>query len=65
MKPKAPFCLLFTLILSGTAALNTPAGPLRNTDVPQDPAWIAHVDCDALRGNALGKFLLADEQTGE
>jgi hypothetical protein len=33
---------------------------LRNTEVPQDPAWIAHVDCDALRNNSLGKFLLAE-----
>ena len=57
MKPGISASLFFALSVT---ALNVSAGPLHNADVPEDPAWIAHVDCDALRSNALGKFLLAE-----
>ena len=36
------------------------AGPLQRGDVPADPIWLLHMDCDALRPTAIGQFLLAE-----
>jgi hypothetical protein len=45
-----------------TAALSftTFAGPLRGNDVAESAGWVAHLDCDALRSNALGQFILGE-----
>src|SRR5437870_2291858 len=41
------------------------AGPLKLSDVMQDAAWVAHLDCDNLRSNSIGKFLLAEMEKPE
>lgn len=41
-------------------ARTTTAGPVQNKDVGNDPAWVLHLDCDALRPTAVGKFILAE-----
>lgn len=39
------------------------AGPLQREDVIKDPAWVLHVDVEALRGTIIGRHLLnASEQ---
>ena len=35
------------------------AAGLQRADVIADPVWLLHLDCDALRTNALGQFVLA------
>lgn len=44
------------LLLVGAAF----AGPLQRNDVVSEPAWVAHLDCDALRRTAIGKQLLVE-----
>ena len=36
------------------------AAPLQRADVPAEPTWVLHVDCDALRPTAVGQYLLAE-----
>lgn len=36
------------------------AAPLQRADVPADPAWVVHVDVDAIRPTAVGQFLLGE-----
>jgi len=36
------------------------AAPLQATNVISDPAWVAHLDCDALRQTSIGKQLLVE-----
>ncbi len=43
------------VLLAATAAS---AAPLQRADISADPAWILHVDCDALRKTYLGQYLL-------
>jgi hypothetical protein len=45
---------------TATLALGAIAGPLQRGDLPADPAWVLHVDCDALRPTSIGQFLLAE-----
>src|SRR5262252_3017054 len=42
------------------ASFTASANPLQRTDVPADPAWVLHVDCDALRPTVLGQYLLSE-----
>lgn len=42
------------LTLAGTAG----AAPLQPAQVITDPAWVVHLDCDALRQTSLGKEIL-------
>jgi hypothetical protein len=42
------------------ATLSTWAGPLQRADLPADPAWVLHLDCDALRPTAIGQFILGE-----
>jgi hypothetical protein len=42
------------------AAFTTLATPLRRADVPANPAWLAHMDFDALRPTAIGQFILSE-----
>jgi len=44
------------------AMITSTAGPLQRSDVIQDPVWILHLDCDALRPTAVGKFVLGEMQ---
>jgi len=48
-------CLLGGIITST-------AGPLQRSDVIKDPVWILHLDCDALRPTAVGKYVLDEMQ---
>jgi hypothetical protein len=41
------------------------AGPLRGNDVAEGAGWVAHLDCDALRSNSIGKFILAEMEKPE
>lgn len=43
--------------MAGGEALS---GPVKRADVAASPVWAVHLDCDALRGTALGKFLLTE-----
>lgn len=36
------------------------AGPIRRADLPAQPGFVLHLDCDALRPTAIGKYLLAE-----
>src|SRR5919197_925675 len=60
MKPKRQTYKFFLPGGLALVALRALALPLRTADVPEDPAWIAHLDCDALRSNSVGKFILAE-----
>src|SRR5438132_150999 len=42
------------------AAIIASAGPLQLTDVPADPAWVVHIDCDGLRSTSIGQYLLSE-----
>jgi hypothetical protein len=51
------------LIVSGcllAVAFTAAAGPLRRADVTATPAWLAHIDFDALRPNAIGQYILGE-----
>jgi hypothetical protein len=41
------------------ATLTTLSGPLQRADVPADPVWVVHLDCDGLRPTAVGQYVLA------
>lgn len=46
---------LLTAVSLGVSAL---AAPLQRADVPANPTWVVHVDCDALRSTTVGQYLL-------
>ena len=46
-----------SLVIGGLPAW---AGPLQRADVPAEPAWVLHLDCDTLRPTAIGQYLLAE-----
>ena len=56
-----------SLYVCGLAAAGLPvwAGPLQRADVPAEPAWVLHVDCDSLRPTAIGQYLLAEMEKPE
>jgi hypothetical protein len=41
------------------AGLTASAAPVQRADIPANPVWVLHVDCDALRPTAVGQYLLA------
>jgi hypothetical protein len=43
-----------------TAVFHLPATQLQRADVAADSVWVLHVNCDALRPGAIGKYLLAE-----
>jgi hypothetical protein len=45
------------LVAAGLTAI---AAPVQRADIPADPVWVLHVDCDALRPTAVGQYLLAE-----
>ncbi|EEF58631.1 hypothetical protein [Pedosphaera parvula] len=51
-----------TLSVTALCALTLPAwsAPLQRADVPADPAWVLHLDCDSLRPTAIGQFILGE-----
>jgi hypothetical protein len=52
--------LLLPTTLLAAGAFTAPAGPLQRADLPADPAWVVHVDCDALRPSTVGQYLLSE-----
>jgi hypothetical protein len=42
------------------ATITARSAPLQRSDVAAEPAWVLHVDCDALRPTAIGQFLLTE-----
>ena len=46
-------------------AVQSFAGPLQRADVPDQPAWVVHIDCDGLRPTGLGRFLMAEMEKPE
>ena len=50
------------LCACGLAAVGLPAfaGPLQRANVPAEPAWVLHLDCDSLRPTPIGQYLLAE-----
>jgi hypothetical protein len=58
-----PHVRLFGIVFLSTAILSPVlGGPLKATDIGADPAWVAHIDCDALHTNsphsgALTRFI--------
>ena len=57
-----PNFLTLTLCAAGLGAssLIAPAAPLQRADVMADPAWLLHLDCDALRPTTIGQYVLAE-----
>jgi len=55
--------LLAWVITATTFSLS--GSPLQRTDVPGEPAWVLHLDCDNLRSTAIGQFLLAEMEKPE
>lgn len=55
------------LCVCGVAATTWPllAAPLQRTDVPGEPAWVLHLDCDNLRSTAIGQFILTEMEKPE
>lgn len=49
-------CTLLCLALSSTDLVCF-GGPLQRSDIPASPAWLAHVNWDALRTSAVGQYI--------
>jgi len=47
------------------ATIIAPAAPLQRSDVAAEPAWVLHVDCDALRPTSIGQFLLTEMEKSD
>ncbi len=47
------------------AAATAQSSPLQRADVPAEPIWVLHVDCDALRPTSIGQYLLAEMEKPE
>jgi hypothetical protein len=57
-----------TLVFAGTVAVtgcSAVASPLQHGDVPAEPVWLLHLDCDNLRQTTLGQALLAELEKPE
>ena len=60
--------LLKSALAGGLALASTftaVAGPLQPTDVVNDPVWVLHVDCDALKQTVVGKYVLGEMEKPE
>jgi hypothetical protein len=53
-----PFLSAGLLLAISLAPL--PAGPINRADLPAQPGFVLHLDCDALRPTAIGRYLLAE-----
>ncbi len=54
---KLNFCRVATYGLFISAVWPATGGPLRRADLPAEPAWLAHVDCDGLRATTVGQYI--------
>jgi hypothetical protein len=48
--------ILGAMLVTGSSI----AGPIQRGDLPAEPVWVLHMDCDALRPTSIGQFLLAE-----
>ncbi len=53
------FLVVALIVWSG---FGTSAAPLKRSDVGAEPVWVLHINCDALRPTAVGKYLLSEMQ---
>jgi len=58
---KSALCLCAVIAAGAPAG----AGPLQRADVPAEPVWVLHADCDSLRSSATGKFVLQELEQPE
>jgi hypothetical protein len=64
MKPKySKLALVAVSLLAAT--INAPATQLQRADVSANSMWVLHINCDALRPTAIGKFILAEMEKPE
>ena len=56
-----------TLCFGGVCAFSLQlfAAPLQRADVATNPAWLLHLDCDALRPTVIGKYVLSETDKPE
>lgn len=57
---KIKMCLSLVGLTGALGLGHVLAAPLQRSDVMNDPAWVLHLDCDALRQTAMGKQMLAE-----
>jgi hypothetical protein len=59
--------LTLALIFGGVfaAVFQLPATQLQRADVAANSVWVLHVNCDALRPSAIGKYILAELEKPE
>jgi len=62
-----PTLLKSTLIAAGllAAGFNLPATQLQRADVAANSVWVLHINADALRPTAIGKYILAELEKPE
>jgi hypothetical protein len=55
------------LCVCGLAGATWPllSSPLQRADVPAEPIWVLHLDCDGLRPTVIGQYLLAEMEKPE
>jgi hypothetical protein len=64
MKPTISKATVLAGCLFG-AGFHVPATQLQRADVAAGSAWILHVNCDAVRPSAIGKYMLAELEKPE
>jgi len=47
------------------ATVTASSAPLQRADVAAEPAWVLHLDCDALRPTPIGQYLLSEMEKPE
>ncbi len=48
------------VVCLAAAGLNADGSPLKRADVAADPAWVLHLDCDALRPTTVGQYIQSE-----
>lgn len=56
---------LLCLCALGGVALPLLGGPLQRSDVPAEPLWVLHLDCNSFRSTAIGQYILAEMEKPE
>ena len=63
MKPStwtSAFCISAIAV-----AITANGTPLKTAEIPGDPGWFVHLDCDALRPSSIGQFILSELEKPE
>ena len=55
----------FLCIVTIAGVITANGTPLKTSEIPSDPGWFVHLDCDALRPTAIGQFILAEMEKPE